>query len=195
MQDPVFICDEFLITMNTRKHILAISGSTRAASSNLNLINAIAQLAAGTFDITIYDSIARLPIFNPDIDNEKDVPAVVTDFRAQLKAADGVLICTPEYAMGVPGALKNAIDWTVSSSDFSHKPVALITASTSGLKAHDSLMGTLAVIEAKMNDDTQFVISFIKTKVNTANTIADEAILEKVNKMIIALSELINTGS
>lgn len=181
--------------MNTKKHVLAISGSTRAASANLHLINAIANLAAGKFELTVYDSIANLPIFNPDRDNEHDVPAEVTDFRAQLRAADGILICTPEYAMGVPGALKNAIDWTVSSCEFSHKPVALITASTSGLKAHDSLMGTLAVIEAKMNDDTQFVISFIKTKVNTANTITDDATLEKVNNMISALSELIDTGS
>jgi chromate reductase, NAD(P)H dehydrogenase (quinone) len=173
------------------KKILAISGSTRIASSNLKLVKAIASLSAGVFDVEIYNNLASLAIFNPDIAIDRQ-PAEVIAFRQKIASADGVLICTPEYAMGVPGALKNAIDWTVATAEFSHKPTALITASTSGLKAHDSLLGTLKVIEAAITDDTQFVISFIKTKVNDQGLITDADALEKVQVLISALEKLIN---
>jgi chromate reductase len=83
-----------------------------------------------------------------------------------LKAADGILICTPEYAMGVPGSLKNAIDWTVSSMEFHQKPTALITASSVGQKGHQALLETLMVIEAQMVEESKLVIPFIRTKVN-----------------------------
>src|SRR5882672_3713644 len=130
-----------------KKKILAICGSTRKTSSNLNLINAIKDLAQANFELTIFERLTEIPHFNPDLDNETP-PDAITDFRKQLREADGILICTPEYAMGVPGTLKNAIDWTVSSCEFSHKPVALITASSLGENAHESLLKTLKIIES-----------------------------------------------
>jgi len=170
--------------------ILVISGSTRRASSNLNLINAIADLTSEVFAITIFDGLSGLPHFNPDIDNE-NVPLQVTDYRKQIKEADGVLFCTPEYAIGVPGALKNAIDWTVSSMEFSKKPIALITASLSGEKAHQSLLGTLLIIEAKMTTDTQLLISFVKTKVTSDGKIIDSMTLKSVIRLIESLTKII----
>ena len=118
-------------------------------------------------------------------------------FRKKVKLADGILICSPEYAMGVPGALKNALDWTVSTSDFSGKPVALITASLSGQKAHESLLGTLRVIEAKIEDDSQVVISFAKTKINQESRITDEPTLEAVKRLIRSFDQQLQetTGS
>lgn len=97
------------------------------------MIKAIAHLTSETFDEKIFEGLFNLPHFNPDLDNE-NVFELVKDFRRQLREADGVLICTLEYAIGVPGTLKNAIDWTVSKMGFSKKPVALITASLSGKK-------------------------------------------------------------
>ena len=84
--------------------ILAISGSTRKASSNLNLIKAIADLAQGLFTVDIFEGLSDLPQFNPDDDGEQ-VAIPVKEFRQKLRAADGVLICTPEYAIGIPGSL------------------------------------------------------------------------------------------
>ncbi len=176
--------------MTSKIKILAISGSTRKTSSNLNLIKAIADLASETFTVNIFERLSDLPHFNPDLDNE-NIPEQVTDFRRQLREADGILICTPEYAIGVPGTLKNAIDWTVSSMEFSKKPVALITASLSGEKAHNSLLGTLLIIEAKMTADTQLLISFIKTKVNDDSKITDKETLNSVTKLIQSLTEII----
>lgn len=176
--------------MTNKIKIVAISGSTRKSSSNLNLIKAIADLTAENFVVDIFEGLSELPHFNPDLDNE-NVSKSVTDFRKILKEADGILICTPEYAIGVPGTLKNAIDWTVSTMDFSRKPVALITASLSGEKAHQSLLGTLLIIEAKMTADTQLLISFIKSKVNSDCKINDKDTLESVVKLTNSLKEII----
>ncbi|TND08089.1 MAG: NADPH-dependent FMN reductase [Bacteroidetes bacterium] len=176
-----------------KKKIIAISGSTRPGSTNLNLIKAIAGLAVNRFDVTVFNDIATIPHFNPDLDNNNP-PEAVTAFRKLLAAADGILICTPEYAMGVPGTLKNAIDWTVSSCEFSHKPTALITASSVGQKGHASLMETLKVIEARVTDKTHMVISHAKTKVSSDCKITDAPTLEKVSSLIASFIELMETA-
>ena len=93
--------------------------------------------------------------------------------------------------MGVPGTLKNAIDWVVSSCGFCYKPVALITASTHGLKGHQSLLETLRIIESNITDDTQLVISYVKSKVSRDNRITDVETQEKVMEVVLALKELI----
>ncbi len=170
--------------------ILAICGSTRAASSNLHLIHAISELYKSKMTIRLLEGLTAIPHFNPDLDNDLP-PEAVVDFRHQLMMADGILICTPEYAMGVPGTLKNAIDWTVSSMEFSRKPTALITASSLGEKGHASLLETLKVIEADISEDTQLVVSHVKTKVK-ADTIIDSSTLEEVNKVMQAFIEKIS---
>jgi chromate reductase, NAD(P)H dehydrogenase (quinone) len=159
--------------MQSKKKIFAICGSTRQNSSNLELLQAIAEMMKETVDMTIFREIATLPHFNPDDDNEA-VSEKIIDFRNQIRASDGVLICTPEYAMGVPGTLKNALDWTVGSMEFAHKPTALITAATSGEKGHQSLLETLRVIEAKIDDKTELIISFVKTKIKDKQIIHPE---------------------
>ena len=179
--------------MNRRK-VIAISGSTRESSINLSLIKAIIGLSRDTLDITIFEGLSNLPHFNPDLDTDTP-PQNIVDFRQQLKAADGILICTPEYAMGVPGTLKNAIDWTVSSCEFSRKPVALITASSVGEKGHRSLLETLKVIESDMPDDSQLLISFVKTKVNNDGEIINLYTLERVKALVISLINTIEKKS
>jgi len=110
--------------------ILALSGSLRASTTNTRLVRATAALAPETIEITIYDGLADLPHFSPDLDGD-DPPASVHNLRKLLQEVDDVLICTPEYAFGVPGSLNNALDWTVSSGEFYRKPVAVISASPS----------------------------------------------------------------
>ncbi len=177
--------------MADKKKVIAISGSTRKSSTNLSLIHAIKNLAIDKFDLIVFNEIVNIPQFNPDLDIEP-APIKVTEFRNQLKAADGILICTPEYAMGVPGTLKNAIDWTVSSAEFSKKPVALITASSMGQKAHASLLETLKIIESHITDQTQLLISYVKTKVNAESVITDETTLNQVTDLVNAFSKLMD---
>lgn len=175
------------------KRILAIVGSTRQSSSNLSLVHAIQNLFTEQLAVSVFTGLMDIPHFNPDDDNE-GAPAQVIAFRKKLKDAEGILICTPEYAMGVPGTLKNAIDWTVSSMEFSHKPVALITASLSGKKAHLSLLDTLRVIECNIPDSSQLLISFVKTKVKD-DCIVDEHTLEEVKSVVRSMISLIDEGS
>lgn len=176
--------------MTARKKILAISGSTRASSTNLNLIHAIADLTVETLELEIFNGLAELPQFNPDDDTEQP-PAAVLEFRQKLRAKDGILICTPEYAMGVPGSLKNAIDWTVSSMEFSHKPVALITASTLGEKGHTSLLETLKIIESNIPAETALLISHAKPKISKDYRITDAPTLQAIERLLASFIKLL----
>ena len=109
--------------------ILAISDSLRAASVNTEVLRAAGRLAPAGVTIGLFDGIGGLPFFNSDLEGEH-LPQAVTGFRAAIGAADGLLISSPEYARGVPGALKNALDWLVGSFEFPHKCVALINSSS-----------------------------------------------------------------
>ena len=146
------------------KTILAICGSTRQNSINLELLYIVANLFKEQIILKIFTQIADLPHFNPDLDNENP-PVNILEFRNTLRNSDAILICTPEYAMGVPGTLKNALDWTVSSMEFSNKPTALITASSLGEKVHPALLETLKVIESNIDESTQLLVSVPRTKI------------------------------
>ena len=98
--------------------------------------------------ITLWDGLADLPAFNPDAEGAE--PASVLDFRRRLTEADGTLISTPEYAHGVPGALKNALDWVVTSGELVDKPVALLNASLVAKHAQASLAETITVMSARL---------------------------------------------
>lgn len=172
------------------KRIIAISGSTRQNSINLELLQIIQKQYLGIIDFQLFIGIADLPHFNPDLDNPENTPIAIAEYRNLLKSADALLICTPEYAMGVPGTLKNALDWTVSSMEFSHKPTALITTSTVGEKGHQALLETLKVIESKIDESTTLLISLPKTKIKDGKII-DLSTSEKVNSLIESLIESI----
>lgn len=166
-------------------NVLAICGSTRAQSSNKRYLTAIGRLGH-RWAYTLFEDLAALPAFNPDL----DLPDTVREFLSLLSAADGVVICTPEYAMGVPGALKNAIDWTVAESAFSGKPTALVTASLDGRKGHAALMETLKVIEARMTPETELIISHAQTRIDPTGTITDAKTLSQVTAVVRALEGL-----
>jgi chromate reductase len=173
-----------------KKKVFAISGSTRANSTNHNLIRAIAQLMKEDISIEVYEGINRLPHFDPGL-IDASVPAEVAAFRKKLTAADGILICTPEYAHGVPGSLKNAIDWTVGSCEFSGKPTVLITASTDGTHGHAALLETLRVIEARSVDELQLLVRFARTKITSAGDINDTATLEDIKRVMTRFIKLL----
>lgn len=167
----------------TRKKIFAISGSTRTDSVNLQIIREIAGMYAEKADFQIYAGLGLLPHFNPDLDNE-NVAQTVTDFRTYIQQADGVLICTPEYVYSLPGSLKNAIEWTVSTVLFTDKPLALITASSSGQKAHEALNFLMSTIGAKIGPS--LLIQAPKTKISAEGKITDGATLHKIQELMDA---------
>lgn len=164
------------------KSILAISGSLRAKSTNLTIIENIAQMFADKIDIRIYNDLANLPHFNPDLDTDAP-PESVINWRREIKSSEGILICAPEYVFSVPAALKNALEWTVSSADFHNKPTALITASSLGEKAHESLFLILKTIDADIGENAALLISHAQTKIKNGK-ISDAATIEALNLLI-----------
>lgn len=116
--------------------ILALSGSLRSASYNTAAIEALKILAPGNIEIMI-GLIEGLPLFNPDREGEY-IPALEELVQA-LKASDGLVIASPEYAHGVSGPMKNALDWLVSGVEFPYKPIMLINTSPRASHAQDSL--------------------------------------------------------
>ena len=107
--------------------ILAISGSLRKASLNTTLLRAVARIAPPEIEVALFSGLGELPLFNPDI--EAPEPAPVLALREHILAADALLIASPEYAHGVTGAMKNALDWMVGNESFVNKPVGLLNAS------------------------------------------------------------------
>jgi chromate reductase len=166
--------------------ILTISGSLRKDSSNHKVINKLSSLIPQEVEFIIYNDLDKLPHF----DGEENYP-IINEWRQQLRDADGVLICTPEYAFGVPGSLKNALDWTVSSGDLYEKPVALITASSSGDKGHASLLQTLTALSAKMNDQTKLLVPLIRSKFDTNGDLTDATTLASLKNVVVELVSII----
>jgi len=155
------------------KNIFAISGSLRAGSSNHTILQYLCGSMPDDINYAIYDGLANIPAFDPGLDNDNP-PAAVTDLRQKIAEADAIIICTPEYAYGVPGALKNALDWTVSSGSLSGKPLALITASTGGENAHEAMIKILGALDAKLSPETTLLISFVRTKIDATGNVADD---------------------
>jgi len=172
------------------KKILAISGSTKSASTNGLFIAAVTGLLGKDFEVINFPSIADIPHFNPDLDFENP-PKQVVNLRLKIQQADGIIISTPEYAMGLPGSLKNLLDWTVSSASFSGKPTLALIASTQGEKAYQSLIDILTVIEAKVAAQ---LIPFAKAKINDQAVITDNETLAKLKCTVDSFVATIANG-
>ena len=163
--------------------ILVISGSLRKNSSSNAIIGQVVSMGFPGVEFIVYNGLGLLPHFN----DAEIVSAYVSDFRKLITESDGVFFCTPEYAFGVPGTLKNSLDWLVSSGELTYKPVAVITAATNGEKAHASLLYTLTAISASIAERGTLLISFIRSKMNEKNEIKDPATLSEVKSVITAL--------
>lgn len=170
----------------TKKKILAISGSTRHHSSNERILKFIGQRYDDVLDMELYAGIDLLPHFNPDLD-QGDGPPAVEEFRKKISAADGVLFCTPEYVFSLPGSLKNAIEWTVSTTVFTDKPTAYIIASTSGEAAFASLDLILTTLQAKISDNSKLLIQGVKGKVGKSGLIEDQGTLDGLDRVVKSL--------
>jgi len=167
--------------------ILAISGSLREASSNTQLLRAMAALAPEHVEIVLYGGIGALPHFNPDLDGEA-APASVVDFRTALGEADGVIISCPEYAHGVPGVLKNALDWIVGSGEFVEKPVALINASPRATHALASLTETLTMMAARIVPEASIAVPLPGRALPEGGIAADDEIADMLRRATASLA-------
>lgn len=169
--------------------ILAVSGSLRSASLNTALLRAAARLAPPGMRIELFGELGLLPLFNPDI--EATDPPAVANFRARLLAADGVLIASPEYAHGVTGAMKNALDWMVGCETFVNKPVALLNASPRAVHAQASLKETLATMSARIVDEASITVPILGARLDEAGIASHPEIAAALREALMAFQTAI----
>lgn len=168
--------------------VLALSGSLRARSSNRELLLALARLAPPGVEVVGWDGLASIPPFNPDDDGEGAIPpAPVAALREAVQGAAAVVISSPEYAHGVPGSLKNALDWLVSSPAMIDKPVALVAASTRATYVNVQLAETLRTMSARLVEGASIAVNVSGRPLDAAAIAADEALAAPLRAALAAL--------
>jgi NAD(P)H-dependent FMN reductase len=150
--------------------ILALCGSLRAVSSNRAALEACVLLAPPGTEVTIFDGIDKLPHFNPDFDRDP-LPEPVAGLRRLVGACDRLLISSPEYAHGMAGSLKNALDWLVGSLEFPETEVALINTSPRAGHAQAQLREVLKTMSANLRDTV--TLPLLGRNLDAAGTAAD----------------------
>lgn len=169
--------------------ILAVSGSLRAASSNSRAIAALVLLAPPGVEVEVWRGLDGLPFFNPDLDVEPAPPAVAA-WRAAVEGCDALVISSPEYAHGVAGAMKNALDWLVSHPGLSETPVAVINATPPGEYNQAHMRDNLAVMFTTLVEDA-FVEVNLRGRSDTPGEIAaDPALAAPLRAALRALAAL-----
>lgn len=154
--------------------VLAICGSLRKGSANRALLDAAMRLSPVGVAVTIYPDLAMIPPFNPDLDTDTP-PAAVAAFRRALNNCDAILISSPEYAHGVSGVMKNALDWIVASGELIDKPTALINASTRATHAHTALRETLLTMSARVIDEASITVGLDGARLDASSIAKDAA--------------------
>lgn len=183
-------------------NILALSGSLRKDSYNASLVKAIKKLQTNNISIEIFSELDKLPFFNPDLDihtlEHDSSPSSVVNFRKKISSSDIFLLSTPEYAFQMPGVLKNALDWLVSSSAIVNKPIIVISASTSAMggdKAFESLVSLMNVISTKVIEDASFKVPRINKKINLDGEIIDSELIQKIEDSLQVANRYITKQS
>jgi chromate reductase len=173
--------------------ILAISGSLKPTSTNSALLRAAAAIADPALEFSFFDQqIGDIPHFRPDQDEDgMTPPAAVADFRKLLAQSDGLAISCPEYAHGVPGSFKNALDWIVSSGELADKPVALFMAGPGGARqAWAALAPTLRVMGCNLVHEATLVVA--KRHFDEQGLLVDAEIEADVRRGLEALTAAIH---
>ena len=155
--------------------LIAISGSLRAASLNTAVLQAAQRLAPEGVTVEIFNEIGELPFFNFDLE-AGELPQPVARFRTVIANADGLLISSPEYARGVSGVMKNALDWLVGDQEFPGKPVALINTSPRATHALAALTITLETMSAQLIKEASITLPLLGTT-NDAESIVANLVL------------------
>ncbi|MCP3474039.1 NAD(P)H-dependent oxidoreductase [Bradyrhizobium sp. CCGUVB1N3] len=172
--------------------IATISGSLRAGSSNTAALRAAARLAPAGVEVIPFEGIAELPFFNPDLDGD-DVPAPVGAMRNLIGRVDGLLISSPEYARGVAGVLKNALDWLVGSHEFPGKPVALINTSPRATHALAALTLTLETMSARIAKEACLTLPLLGGAFDEHGIVADPAVAGPLRSAMERFAEFIRS--
>lgn len=139
-------------------HVLAMSGSLRAGSLNTSLLRMASSCVPAGLTLQLSTSLGLLPLFNPDLEDQE--PPHVSLLRHEIAASDALVIASPEYAHGISGVMKNALDWMVSTGVLVDKPVAIWNAAPRAAHAVAALRETLVVMSARLVDSACLELHF-----------------------------------
>ncbi|WP_236973937.1 NADPH-dependent FMN reductase [Membranihabitans maritimus] len=162
-----------------KQKILAINGSASPNSSNLSILKWIEKQTNKEFEFEILDNLTEFPHFQTDR-TEHNIPLKIQHLRKQIGTCNGIIICTPEYVFSIPSGLKNILEWCVSTTVLSDKPVGIITASTSGIKGHEELKLIMKTLQAVFTEETTLLIRGVKSKIKNDGNIIDSETEEKI---------------
>src|SRR5690606_3337899 len=177
--------------MSEKLKIIGINGSASKNSSNLSILHIIAGQLKPECQMTIVEDLSELPHFRTHL-TDLNTPEEILRFRSEIENSDGVIICTPEYVFSIPSGLKNALEWCVSTTVFSDKPVGLVTASANGEKGHEELKLIMKTIMTRFNEDTTLLIQGVRGKVNDRGDISNEDTLAGLMKFVESFKDLVS---
>ena len=178
-------------------NILTICGSLRKGSYNAMLQRALPGLAPEGMTLKAAPSYAELPLYNADIQNSTGFPAGVNVLADAIRAADGVIFCTPEYNFGIPGGLKNAIDWVsrLPNQPFAGKPIALQSASPGPLgggRVQYDMRRAMVFLDAFTLNKPEIFIGGCASKIDEkTGEIKDEATRGLIKQQLAAFASFI----
>lgn len=178
-------------------HVLAISGSVRPGSYNTALLKAATSFLPDNMELALFGELASIPIFQPHA-AEEERPEAVKRLATSIGKADGIILGTPEYAHGIPGVLKNALDWLVASGEWVLKPVAVTSVSTTGLggaRSHDALVRVLTAMNANVVVDASLNVPWAKNKFSPKLALSDEITAKALTVSLLALERAINDSA
>ncbi|UII24241.1 NADPH-dependent FMN reductase [Fulvivirga ligni] len=176
--------------MSKKLKIIGICGSASQNSGNLAILKFISECMKAEFDIQLIDDLAQFPHFRTELTTE-NTPEKISEFRNAVQEADGIIICSPEYVFSIPSGLKNVLEWCVSTTVFSDKPVALITASASGEKGHEELQLIMKTIQASFTEDSTLLIQGIKGKISKEGEILDQHTKIQLQDLVKSFNNLL----
>jgi chromate reductase, NAD(P)H dehydrogenase (quinone) len=178
--------------------ILGISGSLRAGSTNTLLLRTVAALAPTGMHFVTYDGLGRLPHFNPDLDPNPGtdvLPEAIRELRAEVGLSDGLLICSPEYAHGIAGSMKNALDWLVGSVEFPGKPVAVLNASPRAVHADAQIREILTTMSARLVERASIVVPVQGTRLDVSGIVSDPALSALIRDALTSLASAVRASA
>jgi NAD(P)H-dependent FMN reductase len=152
--------------------LLAISGSLRAESTNTALLRELQRFTPRDVEVVLYTEMGELPIFNPDLEGSR-TPAAVLRLTEQLNGSDGLVVCSPEYAHGIPGGLKNLFDWLTSRSEVVDKPILLLHASHRGDVGLAALHEVLSTLSSKTMPEVSVRIPLLSLSPQEIGAVVD----------------------
>ena len=175
--------------MSVPRRVLCLPGSLRRVSSNRALLQAAVQLASPALELSVYEGMAALPLFNPDLEIDP-LPATVAALRRAVGESDALLIACPEYAHGVPGPFKNLLDWLVGSLEFPDKPVVLWNASGRGSHhAQDALCEIVTTMSARLLPASSITVPLSGVGCTAESILADDGHCALLRNALALLAE------